>query len=423
MSRTTPCTPHPVPANLPRLAGRIAVVLGSRGEAERLAPVLHQLDDAAVVVHTGEQHDRPLGADLLADLLAEWGVAAPVVALAAGGRNEGLRLGGMATALSGSFAGHRPAAVLVLGGSVSAAAGALAAHRNGIPLVHVGAGARSHERGEAAERRRTTVDRLADVLCAATPENVTQLIDEDHHPDRIVLTGSPVVESVARRLPSPARSTELIDALGLHRDRYVLATLDDARTTRNPVRLSAALHALGDAQDGGHPVVLALRPPGTRAAVVRHGLGPLLTRLRVLDAPDERSVLALARHAALLVTDSGALQEVATVLGRPHLVLRTSTELPESLGEFGELTAPGELAEAIRRHLGRIPEALDRLADVPSPFGDGLACERIAEVALAAASRGGAALPPRRALPDPGAAHTRRCEPVPTAVVDALISA
>ncbi|WP_327358027.1 UDP-N-acetylglucosamine 2-epimerase [Streptomyces sp. NBC_01304] len=420
MSRTTPCTPRPAPrpANLPRLAGRIAFVLGTRTEAARLAPVLHQLGDAAAVVHTGE-HPDPL---LAADLLAEWGRTTPDVALAAAGRNGGERLGRMVTSLGGAFAEHRPAAVVVLGGSVSAAAGALAAHGAGIPLVHVGAGARSHDRGEAAEHRRVIADRLADVLCAVTPENVTQLIDEDYDPDRIVLTGSTVVESVTRRMPSPSRIAELIDVLGLDRDRYVLATLDDPRTTDDAERLSMSLCSLGDAQDGGHPVVLALRP-GTRAAVVRHGLGPLLARLRVLDAPDEQSFLALARHAALLVTDSGAVQEVATVLGRPHLVVRTSTELPESFGEFAELTAPDELASAIRRHLARLPEALDRLAEVASPFGDGLACERIAEVALAAASRGGEDLRPRRALPSPEALAARRHGLVPDAVVDAHISA
>ncbi|WP_327353209.1 UDP-N-acetylglucosamine 2-epimerase [Streptomyces sp. NBC_01304] len=422
MPRTapTPCTPRPAPrpANLPRLAGRIAFVLGTRSEVTRLAPVLHQLGDAAAVVHTAAHHDPLFGADLL----AEWGLGGPDVALAAGGPGRSERLGRILTALSDAFAEHRPAAIVVLGGGTSAAAGALAAHGAGIPLIHVGAGARSHNRGEASEHRRVIADRLADVLCAATPENVTQLIDEDYEPHRIVLTGSATVEAVARRLPPPARTAELIDVLALPRDRYVLAALDSPANTWHPERLSAALTSLGDAQDGGCPVVLALQPR-TRDAVVRHGLGPLLARLRVVDAPDERSFLALASRAALLVTDSGTVQETATVLGRPHLVVRTSTELPESLGEFAELTAPEELASAVRRHLARLPEALDRLAEVASPFGDGLAAERIAEVALAAASRGGEAVPPRRVLPGPDTVAGRGHDAVPDAVIDALISA
>ncbi|WP_329113683.1 UDP-N-acetylglucosamine 2-epimerase [Streptomyces sp. NBC_01465] len=410
---------QPRPSSAARLGGRIAFVLGTRAEITRLAPVVHELGDAAALVHTGQQHDPLLGTALL----AEWGLAAPDAALdmdddpSGDGRLERIMLW-----LDANFTEHRPAAVVVLGGSMSATAGALAANGAGIPVVHVGAGARSHDRHEPAERHRVVVDRLADVLCAVTPENVTQLIDEDYDPDRIVLTGSTAVEACSRRLPAPARGAALVDALGLDHDCYVLAALDTLATTERPELLSTALTALGDAHDGGCQVVLPLHPR-TRSAVVRQGLEPLLDRLRVIDALDRRSLLALASHAAVVVTDSGAVQEEATLLGRPHLVVRETAELPESLGGFAEPTHPLELARAIRRHLAALPDTPAQLAETASPFGDGFASERIAEAALAAAAHGGGPPVFRRVIPRAAPDDTGRRQTTPSAVIDAIVSA
>ncbi|MEV0097190.1 UDP-N-acetylglucosamine 2-epimerase [Streptomyces sp. NPDC050738] len=183
------------PSSAARLTGRIAFVLGTRAEIARLAPVVHQLGDTAALVHTGQQHD-PLFATAL---LAEWGLDAPDAALDMAGDPSGdERLGRILAWLGATFTEHRPAAVVVLGGSASAIAGALAANSIGIPLAHMEAGARDHD-SEPAEQHRVLVDGLADVLCAATPENVTQLIDEDCDPGRIVLTGSIAVEAAALR--------------------------------------------------------------------------------------------------------------------------------------------------------------------------------------------------------------------------------
>ncbi|MFJ1701862.1 UDP-N-acetylglucosamine 2-epimerase [Kitasatospora sp. NPDC088346] len=92
--------------------------------------------------------------------------------------------------------------------------------------------------------------------------------------------------------------------------------------------------------------------------------------------------LGLARHAALLVSDSGGVQEECTVLGRPLLVVRRSTERPEAVDAgFAALVAPGpELGRLAGEWLADTPERLARLAATPSPYGDGLASQRIARL-------------------------------------------
>lgn len=118
--------------------------------------------------------------------------------------------------------------------------------------------------------------------------------------------------------------------------------------------------------------------PRTAAAARRHGLESLLTGLRVLDALGPRTFLALAAETAVLVSDSGGLQEECTVIGRPMVVLRRSTERPESLVDFARLAPCGEdLAGVVGEILEQGPALLDRLAALVSPFGDGTASERI----------------------------------------------
>jgi UDP-N-acetylglucosamine 2-epimerase (non-hydrolysing) len=94
--------------------------------------------------------------------------------------------------------------------------------------------------------------------------------------------------------------------------------------------------------------------------------------------PYER-FLALAAHAAVMVSDSGGIQEEATVLGRPVLVVRDSTERPEALGTFTKLVTPQALATETAALLASVERTLERLDALPSPFGDGKATERIAE--------------------------------------------
>jgi UDP-N-acetylglucosamine 2-epimerase (non-hydrolysing) len=128
----------------------------------------------------------------------------------------------------------------------------------------------------------------------------------------------------------------------------------------------------------GLPVVLPLHPR-TRLAAQRHGLVPSLDRLHVVPPVDHRTFLGLARLARLLVSDSGGVQEECTVLKKPLVVVRKSTERPESIGAgFAHLVRPGpQIGEVGRRLIGDVGLA-ERLAGIPCPFGDGTASAQIA---------------------------------------------
>ncbi|MFJ5923677.1 non-hydrolyzing UDP-N-acetylglucosamine 2-epimerase [Kitasatospora sp. NPDC092948] len=373
----------------PRLAPRsVAVVLGTRPELVKLAPLVHALGPAARLVHTGQHWDEAMSGRFLREL----SLPEPQVLTGVGGRPRAGQIAASLDQLDTAFTADRPAAVVVQGDTNATLAGALAANARGIPLVHVEAGLRSHDRAMPEEHNRVMVDHIADLLCAATPENAANLRAEGVDGRRIATTGNTVVEVVRAQLPGPAEQAALLDRHGLRADRYLLATVHRPENTDTAEALGAVLGALDELATTGLPVLLPLHPR-TVAAAERFGLTRLLARLRVVEPLGYAEFLGLAGQAALLVSDSGGVQEECTVLGRPLLVVRRSTERPEAVDTgFAALVSPGaDLAAAARARLAEGPTLLARLAAVPSPYGDGHAAERIARLTAELAAPSAAA--------------------------------
>lgn len=352
-------------------AGRnVAVVLGTRPEIIKLARVIDLLGSAARVIHTGQHYDDTLSGSFFAELELD----DPAIQLSVGGLSRAGQIAGALADLDREFAFDRPDVVVVQGDTNATVAGALAANAAGIPLVHVEAGLRSHDRAMPEEHNRVVTDHLSDVLCTATFGNIANLRSEGIQ-EGIAPTGNTVVEAVERLLPTSRAQAEALRRHGVSSGRYVLATIHRPENTDQPQRLSAILRAL---QGCGQPVVLPLHPR-TRAAVERFGLGHLLASMTVVDPLGSGEFLSLANQTSLLVSDSGGVQEECTVLKRPLVVVRNSTERPESLEHFAQLVGPDEVAKAMAEVLDAGPELIDSLRTMPSPFGDGRASMRIVE--------------------------------------------
>lgn len=364
-------------------ARSVAVVLGTRPELVKLTDLVRLLGPAAHLVHTGQHYDEELSGRFLTEL----GLPEPTFLTGVGGLNRAGQISAALAQLDALFAAEPPLAVVVQGDTNAALAGALAANARDIPLVHVEAGLRSHDRNMPEEHNRVLIDRIADVLCAATEDNRANLLAEGVSDERIAVTGNTVVEAVHAQLPAPDERSDLLGQYGLSADGYVLATVHRPENTDDPAALRAILTELGAIAAGGTPVLLPLHPR-TRARVEAAGLEDLLTGLRVTRPLGYGDFLALAQHAALIVSDSGGIQEEVTVLGRPLVVVRRSTERPEAMVDFADLVEPGPaIGELARRRLAESAHGLRRLAALPSPFGDGRASERIVGLLAEIATR------------------------------------
>ncbi|MFI9452721.1 non-hydrolyzing UDP-N-acetylglucosamine 2-epimerase [Amycolatopsis sp. NPDC052450] len=362
---------------LPRLrrqamAGGVVLVCGTRPELIKLSPLMRCLGDRCAVVYTGQHYDESLYSRIRADLpssqrFRELGVTVD---------GRAAQLGQAISAVDRALADFPPPVVLVQGDTTSALAGALAANARELPLVHVEAGLRSHDRAMPEEHNRVLIDHLADLCCAPTDLNRRNLAAENIPAERIAVTGNTVVEALLAGLPPAAARADLLSVRGLRRDGYVLATLHRPENVDDPARLSEILRELGRLP---LPVVLPLHPR-TSKSVRRFGLTRLLVPLLVLEPQSYPSFLALAAEAAVLISDSGGIQEEASVLKRPVIVVRRSTERPEISGDFGTLVPPGpRIGAEAAVWLDDVAGHRERLRHIPSPYGDGFASQRIVD--------------------------------------------
>jgi UDP-N-acetylglucosamine 2-epimerase (non-hydrolysing) len=353
---------------------RVAVVVGTRPEIVKVAAIVRLLGEQAWLLHTRQHQDQELaGVFFAAARLPEPQTLAGIC-----GEPRHRQVGRMVEQLGDLFCASRPAAVIVQGDTNSASAGAQAASYAGVPVIHVEAGLRSFDRAMPEEINRCIVGVVADLHCAPTPAAVEHLLAEAIPASRIRLTGNTIVETTMETLPDGAAAERIAAEYGAEPGQFVLATIHRPENTDDPARLEAILTELGKL---GLTVIMPIHPR-TRLAAQRHGLTGALDRLRPCPPVDHRRFLALASLARLIVSDSGGVQEECTVLKKPLVVVRNSTERPESIqAGFAHLTQPGPGIGEIGRRLLSEPGLAERLAAVPCPFGDGTASQQIAAAA------------------------------------------
>ena len=353
----------------------VVVVVGTRPEIIKCAPVIAALGDRAFVIHTGQHYD-----DELADnFFTELGIGKPDMRLEGiGGKPRATQIALMIDALAEYFNRVHPGAVIVQGDTNTVSAAAQAANYTGTPLVHMEAGLRSYDRAMPEEINRLVAGVLADVHCAATPHNVEALQNEGVHPSKIALTGNTIVEATQHAL-------QKTPSVSIPHEPYIVATIHRPENTDSPEALARILDALGQLE---HRVILLIHPR-TLAAAKRCGFEDKLERITTMSPVGHTDLLALASHAQLIVSDSGGLQEECTVIKRPLLVVRRSTERPESISAgFARLVTPENDIVTEAHHALAHSESLQQR---PSPYGDGMAAKRIADIALCLADGSSAA--------------------------------
>ncbi|MBB5851314.1 non-hydrolyzing UDP-N-acetylglucosamine 2-epimerase [Amycolatopsis umgeniensis] len=353
-------------------AGGVVLVCGTRPELIKLSPLMSHFGDDCTIVYTGQHYDDSLYSRIRADLppsarFRELGVTAA---------GRGAQLGKAISALDEVLAAYPHPVVLVQGDTTSALAGALAANARELPLVHIEAGLRSHDRAMPEEHNRILIDHVADLCCAPTDLNRLNLLAENIPSERVAVTGNTVVEALRTALPSAEDRATVLSARGLRRDEYALATIHRPENVDDPVRLAEILRELCGLP---LPVVFPLHPR-TGKSVERFGLTRLLEPLLVIEPQAYPAFLALAAEAAVVISDSGGIQEEVSVLKRPVVVVRRSTERPEISGLFGVLVPAGPLIGIETAvWLNDVAGHRERLSLLPSPYGDGSACRRIAD--------------------------------------------
>ncbi|MEB3330241.1 MAG: UDP-N-acetylglucosamine 2-epimerase (non-hydrolyzing) [Candidatus Sericytochromatia bacterium] len=270
---------------------------------------------------------------------------------------------------------RQPSLVLVHGDTTTTFAASLAAFYRQIPVGHVEAGLRTPDRynpyPEEMNRRLTT--QLASLHFAPTATSEARLLAEQVEPGSIHRTGNTVIDALlatAAKLPAAVEQ----------RGRQLLVTAHRRENWGEPLaNICRAVLRLADA----YPDLRVLFPIH-RNPVVRETARAILgdhPRVTMIEPLDYAPFVAAMRDSTLILTDSGGVQEEAPSLGKPVLVMRTTTERPEAI-EAGTVQLVGVDEAVIFAAASRLlddPSAYDGMARAVNPYGDGRACSRIVE--------------------------------------------
>lgn len=305
---------------------KVLTVVGTRPEVIRLSSTIRKLDQATdhTVVHTGQNYDYELNQIFFGEL----GLRPPDVVLATNTDSLGSFLGSMLAQIESVLQQVRPDAFLVLGDTNSALA-AILAKRMHIPVYHMEAGNRCFDENVPEEANRRIVDHTADYNLVYTEHARRNLLAEGLHPQRILLTGSPMAEVLHENGKQIAES-DVLDRLNLDAGGYFLASLHREENVDDPARLMAALQSIGElGQASGLPVLLSTHPR-TRRRIDQAGAA-IPTSIRLHRPFGFHDYNRLQLDSKLVLSDSGTISEESSILGFPAVTLRPSIERPECL--------------------------------------------------------------------------------------------
>jgi len=279
---------------------------------------------------------------------------------------------------------EKPDWVLVQGDTTTTMAGALGAFHNGIKVGHVEAGLRTFNKHDPwpEEMNRRVAGVLADVHFAPTPSSAQNLYREGVSKDRVYVTGNTVIDalhSVADMPFDPDRTP--LAALGLNGKRLIVATMHRREMTTDALQdVCSGIRAVAE----GHPEVQIVIPVHRNPKVrgpVHDALGDV-SNIDLLDPLDYQPMVWLVRRSHFVITDSGGLQEEVTALGKPVLVIRGTTERPESV-EAGNAVLVGTDGAAIESWASSLladESAYNAMARSSNPYGSGDASKKIADI-------------------------------------------
>ena len=368
---------------------RVLTIFGTRPEAVKMAPVVRRLAETSGVearVCVTAQHRQML--DQVLDLFD----ICPDVDLNLMRPNQSLAqlTADIFTGLDPILREIRPDWVLVQGDTTTVMAAAMLAFYHRIKVGHVEAGLRTNDRYQPfpEEINRRIAGVVADLHFAPTEHSRQNLLRENVDPASIVVTGNPAIDALNSicQLPPPPETQALLDRLDIRPGGNQLILVTAHRRENHGEGMESicrALIELAEAYAGRMQIVYPVHlNPNVQEPVYRLLSGvPNIT----LTAPqDYLPNVQLMKRSLLVLTDSGGIQEEATSLGKPCLVLRDVTERPEGV-EAGVLKLVGPHTRRIvdaARELIDDPAAYARMANAANPFGDGRAAERIVQALL-----------------------------------------
>ncbi len=360
---------------------RIMSVFGTRPEAIKMAPLVKELaarEEIESLCCVTAQHRQMLDSvmkvfDLRAD--CDLDIMTPRQTLSS-------ITSKCLTGMDGAIERLKPDMILVHGDTSTTFAGALSAFYHQVPVGHVEAGLRTHDKYSPfpEEMNRRLVTAIADLYFCPTKNNRDNLLKEGIEKG-IFITGNTVIDALRTTVRSDyVFATQKLNELDYANRKVILVTCHRRENYGEPMRnIMLALRQIAEQNEDVELVYPVHLSPVVREAVDAYLRGaPRVHLIEPLPADEMHNIMA---RCYMVLTDSGGLQEEAPALGKPVLVMRRETERPEAV-EAGTVKLCGVVQDDIvtmAERLIRDRNAYEKMAHAVNPYGDGKACARIAD--------------------------------------------
>ncbi len=361
---------------------KICVILGTRPEIIKMAPVIDEINRRShelLLIHTGQHYDKEMSDNFFLDLE----LPKPNYNIHVGSGSHGKQTALMMDGIEDVLISEKPDIVLVQGDTNAVLAGALVAQKLHIPVGHVEAGLRSFDVSMPEEINRMGADCCSHLYFVPTEESAINLALEGYLPKDIFITGNSVVDTCFRNLKIAENSSTIIDDLNLDNlNNIITFTMHRAENVDDKQRLQSIIGALMELKDFN--IIFPIHPR-TKKTLENFGLYKKfesLPHIHITKPIGYLDFLVLISKSIIILTDSGGLQEEAITLNVPALTLRYNTERPETVTAGGNILVGSDkdyILETANKILNN-EEFYNNMKNAKNPYGDGNSSVQILDI-------------------------------------------
>jgi UDP-N-acetylglucosamine 2-epimerase (non-hydrolysing) len=362
---------------------KIICVCGARPNFMKVAPIMRAFeangDFQTLLVHTGQHYDQNMSKLFFEDL----GIPRPDINLEVGSGSHAAQTAEIMKRFEPVILDFKPDYVLVVGDVNSTIACGLVAVKLGVKLIHVEAGLRSFDRTMPEEINRVLTDAISDLLFVTEQSGVDNLTKEGISPEKVHFVGNVMIDTLMANRQK-AQWSDVLSRLGISAGQYVVITLHRPSNVDNEACFGAIINAFEQIEKE-IKLVFPIHPRtrdnlrGSELEKRLHAMQNLL----LLEPLGYLDFLCLMSNAAVVLTDSGGIQEETTILQIPCMTLRENTERPVTITE-GTNQLVHATTEDIVKSYRAIVQGNKKKAGHRPRLWDGQAAQRIATIVAGA---------------------------------------
>lgn len=350
---------------------KVAIVLGTRPEIIKLAPIIKKIGSKKCsVIFTGQHYDNQMGMGFIHEL----GLPKPNYLLKISKANPSLQISEIIAKLSKILLQEKPDTVVIQGDTNTVLAAGICSLKSNIPISHVESGLRSNDWRMPEEHNRIAIDHLSELLFAPTLNTKINLELEKVH-GQIHVTGNTVIDAINFYSKISKKKSKLSIPL----DEFILLTLHRSENVDNKKTLSSIIKGLITSNEH---FIFPIHPR-TKKKLYEFNLYKKLSEsknITLLDSIGYFDILELMKKCSFIVTDSGGIQEEATstAIRKKVLVVRKTTDRPEAVeSKLSEIIGLNEkiISNSIKRTVKN-----PKISSKKTPYGNGNASSKILKI-------------------------------------------